>query len=57
MARKKDKKSSQDKPAADVYTALLGLTLLALIVGSVFLYLEMDRYKFEIKPGAAGGPG
>lgn len=63
MARKKEK-SSKDKPAADIYTALLGLTLLALTVGTAFVYMEMLRYnpnvpawkfwELSVRPQGAG---
>lgn len=32
------------KPQADVYTLLLGLSVAALVIGVVFLYLNIDAY-------------
>jgi len=39
------------KPRADLYTVLLVLALLAVLVGILFLYLEMDTYDFKFKGG------
>ncbi len=39
-------------PRSDVYVALLGVALGALILGCLFLVLELNRYGFQIK--AAG---
>ena len=41
------------KPRANVYTLLLVLSLLALIIGCIFLYMYMGTYEMKIK----GGPG
>ena len=38
------------KPQADVYTALLALAVVALILGMVCLYFEMQRFEFDLKP-------
>jgi hypothetical protein len=38
------------KPWMDVYTAMLGIALLATIVGTLFLALELNRYDFQITP-------
>ncbi len=40
------------KPRADLYTVLLILSLLALIVGCVFMYLEVQDYGEEPYKGA-----
>ena len=40
------------KPRADIYTVLLVLALVALIVGIVMLWLEMDLYQWKF----SGGP-
>jgi len=45
------------RPQADVYTVLLLLALLALILGIVCLYFEMDMYNFEIKGGPTVSAG
>jgi hypothetical protein len=37
------------KPEADLYTVLLVLALLCLIIGCVYLYMDMKPYKFEFK--------
>ena len=39
------------KPRTNVYTVLLVISLLAIIVGCVFLYLFMADYDFKIKGG------
>jgi hypothetical protein len=45
------------KPRVDLYTVLLALTLIAVIVGSVFLYLEMHLlYQNKMKEGRAPSP-
>jgi hypothetical protein len=43
------------KPQADLYTVLLVIALLAVLIGILFLYLEMDLYKFELKGGPSVG--
>ncbi len=40
------------KPQADVYTVLLALAAVALILGMVCLYFEMQRFNFDLKPPA-----
>ena len=39
------------KSRADVYTVLLALALTAIVIGLVFLTLEMDIYLWEFKGG------
>jgi hypothetical protein len=39
------------KPRANVYTLLLVLSLLALIIGCIFLYMYMGTYEWKIKGG------
>ena len=39
------------KSRADVYTVLLALALTAIVIGLVFLTLEMDIYIWEFKGG------
>jgi hypothetical protein len=41
------------KPRADMYTVLLVIALLAILVAILFLYLHMQSYNFELKPGPA----
>ncbi|MCS7305964.1 MAG: hypothetical protein NZ602_12765 [Thermoguttaceae bacterium] len=38
------------KPRPDLYTVLLAIALVALIGAIVFLYLEMQRFEFDLKP-------
>ena len=38
------------KPRADLYTALLIISLVAIIVGCIFLYLETDPAEYPGKP-------
>lgn len=40
------------RPQATIFTALLGIALLALIFSCLLLALELSRYKFQIKPPA-----
>jgi len=44
------------KQRAGVFTMLLILSLLALIIGSTFLYLEMKEYDMQIKAKAFSEP-
>lgn len=39
------------KPQADLYTVLLVIALLAVLVGILFLYLEMNAYEFKYQGG------
>jgi hypothetical protein len=38
------------KPKADIYTALLGIALAAILLGILCLCLEMNRYNWDVKP-------
>jgi hypothetical protein len=40
------------KQHANVYTMMLILAFLALVVGSIFLFLEMRAYDMQTKPPA-----
>ncbi len=46
------------KPKANVYTVMLVLALLAIIMGCVFLYLEIQEYqgKINLPPVQVRGP-
>lgn len=47
------------KPWWDIYTSMLALTLLAIVLGCVFLVMEWSRYNFETTPSvtpASGAP-
>jgi hypothetical protein len=39
------------KQKANVYTMMLIVSFLALVVGCIFLYLEMKTYDMKIRPG------
>ena len=39
------------KPRADVFTVLLLISLVALILGIICLYFEMEAYQWEFKGG------
>lgn len=39
-----------EKPPANIYTAMLIVSLVAVIVGCVCLYLEMNAYEFKMGP-------
>jgi hypothetical protein len=38
------------RPKASIYTALLGIALLALVFSCLLLVLELWRYDFQINP-------
>jgi hypothetical protein len=40
-------------PKSDVYVALLGISVGALVLGFLFLILELNRYGFSTKPTAS----
>lgn len=44
------------KPRADIYTALLGVALVAVLLAIVCLCLEMARYKWDMKASGVGAP-
>jgi hypothetical protein len=41
------------KPQADIYTALLGIALGALVVSIILLAIELGRFGFETKPAGS----
>ena len=41
------------KPKADIYTALLGIALTAILLAIICLWLEMSRYKYDYKATGA----
>lgn len=45
------------KPKANVYTALLGISLLAILLAILFLCLEMGRYDWDFKAAGAKAIG
>ncbi len=47
---------SHRKPKADLYTILLVMSLIAVLIAILFLYLNMKRYDFKRGPGAAAAP-
>jgi hypothetical protein len=38
-----------EKPKANIYTALLVLSFVAIVIGCICLYAEMSAYDFNIK--------
>jgi hypothetical protein len=42
-----------DKPPANVYTVMMVLSLVALVVGCIFLFAEMKIYDLDIKAQSA----
>lgn len=40
------------KPKNDIYVALLGVALGALVLGSLFLVLHLAKYEFKLKAAA-----
>jgi hypothetical protein len=43
------------KPRADLYTVLLVIALVAVLIGILFLYLEMGLYEFKFQGGPSPG--
>ena len=43
------------KPRVNLYTALLVIALIALIVGCVLLYFELEAYEFKHKGAPSAG--
>ena len=43
------------KPRPDLYTVLLAIALVAVLIGILFLYLEMQLYEFKIDGGPPVG--
>ena len=43
-------RSSSEGPAPDIYVGLLFVSLAALLMGILFLVLELSRYEFKITP-------
>jgi hypothetical protein len=41
------------KPKADIYTALLGIALVAVLLAIICLWLELSRYKYDYKATGA----
>jgi hypothetical protein len=39
----------QRKPKADLYTVFLVIALVAVLLGILFLFLEMQAYEFKLK--------
>ncbi len=39
------------KPGVNVYTVMLGISLLAICLACLFLFLEWNRYNLEYIPG------
>ncbi len=44
-----DNLSAGQKQPANVYTVMLIIAFVALVIGSIFLYLEMRAYEMQIK--------
>ena len=44
--------SSDQKPSPDVYVGLLFVSVTALIIGCVFLVLELNKYDWALAPAA-----
>ena len=39
-----------EKPQANIYTCLLIVSFVAIVIGCICLYAEMNAYEFNIKP-------
>ena len=44
------------KPRANIYTVLLVVALVAVLIGVLFMILELRRYEFEKRPNARRVP-
>jgi hypothetical protein len=55
-SRGSDRDVPADSPRADVYTGLLGLSLLALVAASVFLWLDYSQYPDKTPPKPPPAP-
>lgn len=42
----------EEKPRSNIYTAMLAVSLVALIFASAMLAMELKEYNFETKPNA-----
>lgn len=49
-------KSNEPKPASDAYTGMLAISLIALIVGCVLLYLDYNQYGAAPPPPIPSAP-
>lgn len=45
------------KPKADVYTVLLGISLLSIVMAIIFLCMELSRYNWDVKANGAKAVG
>ncbi|HUY36659.1 MAG TPA: hypothetical protein VMV69_28250 [Pirellulales bacterium] len=45
------------KPKADIYTALLGIALVAVLLAIICLWLELSRYQYNYKATGAAAVG
>ncbi len=43
-------RSSSEGPAPDIYVGLLFASLFALVMGIIFLVLELNKYEWKIAP-------
>jgi hypothetical protein len=41
-------------PKSDIYVALLGISLAAILIGCLLMILLLGRYEFKVKVSAAG---
>lgn len=46
-----------EKPRANIYTALLALSLVAIIIGCICLHAEMTTYGYDFKAQSAKAAG
>ena len=52
MARSRSR-TAEAKPASDAYTGLLAISLVAMIIGCVLLFLDRNQYPDSKPPGPA----
>lgn len=55
-ARSRVRDDSEPKPRSDAYVGLLVISLIAMITGSVFLYLDWSQYPTNAAPKVADRP-
>ena len=51
------RKAFARKPKADVYTVLLGISLLSIVMAIIFLCMELSRYNWDVKASGAKAVG
>jgi hypothetical protein len=56
MARKDDDEFDEPRATSDAYTGMLAISLIALLVGCAFLYLDFSQYPTKDPPVVPKAP-